>query len=43
MKGKNEVVLEAKAKLEDEMESLQSKVALLGTYLWLACVAVHVL
>ena len=30
MKSKKEVIMEAKAKLEDEVESLHSKVSLLG-------------
>ena len=33
MKSRNEAILEAKAKLEDEVESLQSKVTQLGQFL----------
>lgn len=30
LRGKNEVLLEAKAKLEDEVDSFQSKASMLG-------------
>ena len=33
MKSRSEVILEAKAKLEDEVENLQSKVTQLGQFL----------
>ena len=34
IKTKYDIVLEAKAKLEDEVESLQSKIRLAGESLW---------
>lgn len=33
MKSRSEIILEAKAKLEDEVENLQSKVTQLGQFL----------
>ena len=41
LKRRNEVILEAKARLEDELENLQSKASLVGEWLRESRVHVH--